>query len=142
MSICIRKLSVTLFLFSLEASGKGEYISAGHNPAYVFRKDAGEIEELPSRGLILGAFEGVTYDSTPFCLEVGDVLVVYSDGVTEAMNRVGEMFGEEQLIDVILGSARFGAMTVQTEILSAVKTFMGQVPAHDDITVLVVERVS
>ncbi len=85
---------VTLFLFRVKPSGEGEYVSAGHNPAYVCRVSTGGIEELNPCGMILGAFEDVAYESVAFRLNVGDILVVYSDGVTEAMDPNGEMFGE------------------------------------------------
>ncbi len=131
---------VTLFLFRVKPSGEGEYVSAGHNPAYVCRVATGGIEELLPCGMILGAFEDVTYDSVPFRLNVGDILVVYSDGVTEAMDPNGEMFGESRLVDVVRESAASGGAVVQEAILSAVRSFMGKASACDDLTVLVVER--
>ncbi len=99
---------VTLFLFRVKPSGEGKYVSAGHNPAFVYRVATGGIEELSPCGMILGAFEDVTYDSVPFRLNVGDILVVYSDGVTEAMDPNGEMFGEAHLMDVVRESAASG----------------------------------
>jgi sigma-B regulation protein RsbU (phosphoserine phosphatase) len=90
---------VTLFL--LNSQGVGQFISAGHNPAYLYRSNTGKIEELPSGGLILGAFASVSYQSSPFQLLPGDILVVYSDGVTEAENPKEEMFGEERLLKII-----------------------------------------
>ncbi len=74
----------TLFLFSVDAQGKGEFVGAGHNPAYLFRAATGEIEELRSEGLILGAFDNASYNSRPLQFGPKDVLVIYSDGVTEA----------------------------------------------------------
>ena len=131
---------VTLFLFRVKPSGEGAYVSAGHNPAYVCRVATGGIEELLPCGMILGAFEDVTYESVPFRLNVGDILVVYSDGVTEAMDPNGEMFGESRLVDVVRESADSGGAVVQEAILSAVQSFMGKASACDDLTVLVVER--
>ncbi len=131
---------VTLFLFRVKPSGEGEYVSAGHNPAYVHRVATGGIEELFPCGMILGAFEDVTYESVHFHLNVGDILVVYSDGVTEAMDPDGEMFGEARLMDVVRESAASGGAAVQEAILAAVRSFMGQASAYDDLTVQVVER--
>ena len=131
---------VTLFLFRVKPSGEGKYVSAGHNPAYVYRVATGGIEELLPCGMILGAFEDVTYESVPFHLNVGDILVVYSDGVTEAMDSNGEMFGEARLMDVVRESATSGGAAVQEAILAAVPSFMGQASADDDLTVLVVEK--
>ena len=131
---------VTLFLFRVKPSGEGEYVSAGHNPAYVCRVSTGEVEELNPCGMILGAFEDVAYESVAFRLNLGDILVVYSDGVTEAMDPNGEMFGEARLMDVVRESAASGGAAVQEAILAAVRAFMGQASAYDDLTVLVVER--
>lgn len=131
---------VTLFLFQVKPSGDGEYVSAGHNPAYLFRVATGRIEELAPCGMILGAFEGVTYESVPFRLKPGDILVVYSDGVTEAMDPNGEMFGEARLMEVVRNSAASGGAAVQEAILEAVRSFMGKASAYDDLTVLVVEK--
>ncbi len=131
---------VTLFLFRVKPSGEGRYVSAGHNPAYLYRVATGGIEELFPCGMILGAFENVTYESVPFRLNVGDILVVYSDGVTEAMDPNDEMFGEARLMDVVRDSAASGGAAVQDAILAAVRSFMGQASAYDDLTVLVVER--
>ena len=132
---------VTLFLFRVQPAGDGEYVvSAGHNPAYLFRAATGRIEELPACGMILGAFEDVSYESVPFRLKRGDILVVYSDGVTEAMDPNGEMFGETRLMDVVRESAAAGGAAVQDAILEAVRSFMGNASAYDDLTVLVVEK--
>ncbi len=131
---------VTLFLFRVKPSGEGEYVSAGHNPAYVCRVATGGIEELNPCGMILGAFGNVSYESVSFRLNVGDILVVYSDGVTEAMDPDGEMFGEARLMDVVGEAAASGGAAVQEAILAAVRSFMGKASAGDDLTVLVVER--
>lgn len=130
---------VTLFLFRVKSSGEGEYVSAGHNPAYVYRVATCRVEELPPRGMILGAFEDITYESVPFRMNPGDLLVVYSDGVTEAMDPNGEMFGEARLMDVVRDSAGSGGAAVQEAILAAVRSFMGTSSAYDDVTLLVVE---
>ena len=89
---------VTLFLFLLSPDGTGQFISAGHNPAYLFRSATGKIEELVSDAYFLGMFDFASYQSRPFHLDKGDILVVYSDGLTDAENPQEEMFGEERLL--------------------------------------------
>ena len=131
---------VTLFLFRIQPTGEAEYVSAGHNPAYVYRVETGRIEELAPSGMILGAFEDVNYESVAFRMNLGDILVVYSDGVTEAMDTSGEMFGESRLREVVRESAAEGGAGVQEAILAAVESFMGKASAYDDLTVLVVEK--
>jgi len=130
---------VTLFFFSFNAQGKGEYLGAGHNPVYLYRASTGEIEELRSEGLILGAFESVSYNSSPLQLDPGDVLVVYSDGVTEAENPQGEMFGEERFLQVIKSNASAGVEVLKKKILEALDQFTEGMAQNDDITFVLID---
>jgi len=131
---------VTLFLFALNSKGEGQFISAGHNTAYLFRSGSGKIEELRSSDLILGAFEEVSYQAQPLHLNPSDVLVVYSDGVTEAQDPKGEMFGEERLQQLILNEAPSGGRALEKAILDAMQEFTRGMAQTDDITFLLVER--
>jgi phosphoserine phosphatase RsbU/P len=131
---------VTLFLFLLDSEGKGQFISAGHNPAYLFRSATGEIEQLVSEGLILGAFEFATYQARPFRLGTGDILVVYSDGLTEAQNQSEEFFGEDRLLDLIRQEALAGGPALRSRFLKAIEEFTQGMPQSDDITFLIVEK--
>jgi sigma-B regulation protein RsbU (phosphoserine phosphatase) len=131
---------VTLFLFLLNRQGVGQFIGAGHNPAYLFRSATGKIEELPSGNLVLGAFDFVTYQSCPFHLHIGDILVVYSDGLTEAQNQQQEMFGEERLRQIIQQEAASGSHPLHQKVLKAVEEFTQGTLQTDDITFLVVEK--
>lgn len=128
---------VTLFLFVLDPDGIGEFISAGHNTAYIFRSATGKIEELAPDAYFLGMFDFASYQFRPLRLEKGDALVVYSDGLTDAANPQGEMFGEKRLLEII----RRGSPIKQT-LLKAIEDFTQDVPQTDDITFLVVEKIS
>ena len=130
----------TLFLFHINPAGAGEYISAGQNPPYLFRAASGEIEELPSNNLLLGAFEFVSYNAAPLALGPGDVLVVYSDGLTEAENPDGEMLGEERVKEVIGREARSGAAHLEAKLLETIANFTQGYAQTDDITLVIVER--
>ena len=131
---------VTLFLFLLSPHGMGQFISAGHNPAYLFRSATGKIEELTACGLILGAFDFVSYQSCPLQLCKGDILVVYSDGLTEAQNHSEEMFGEERLLEIIRQEAPAGSSALEEKFLKAIEEFTQGMPQTDDITFVVVEK--
>ena len=131
---------VTLFLLALNPKGEGCFINAGHNTPYLYRSRSGEIEELHSGGLILGAFDFATYESFPLILKQGDILVVYSDGVTEAQDPKGEMFGEERLIQLIKNEAPSGGEALEKGILQSIEEFTRGVAQTDDITFLLVER--
>jgi len=132
---------VTLFLFRSDADGRGEFLSAGHNPAYLYRAATGEIEELSAQGLVLGAFDFARYTSTPLELNHGDLILIYSDGITDAENPQGEMFGEARLIALIREYASLGCAELERRILEAVEEFtQGQVQT-DDMTCVLVQRV-
>jgi len=131
---------VTLFLFLLSPQGMGQFISAGHNPAYLFRSATGKIEELTSDAYILGLFDFASYQSRTLHLDKGDILVVYSDGLTDAQNQQEEMFGEERLLQIIRQEAPSGSHAIEQELLKAVAEFTQGVPQTDDITFVVVEK--
>jgi sigma-B regulation protein RsbU (phosphoserine phosphatase) len=131
---------VTLFLFLLSPQGRGQFISAGHNSAYLFRSATGKIEELASDALILGLFDYASYQSRTFHLDTGDILVVYSDGLTDAQNQQEEMFGEERLLQVIRQEAPSGSHAIEQRFLNAIEEFTQGTPQTDDITFVVVEK--
>jgi serine phosphatase RsbU (regulator of sigma subunit) len=131
---------VTLFLFVLGRNGGGQFISAGHNPTYLFRSATGAIEELISDAYFLGMFDFASYQTREFHLAEGDILVVYSDGLTEAQNPQGEMFGEDRLLEVVRREAPLGSQAVEQGFLKAIEDFTLGVPQTDDITFVVVER--
>ena len=125
---------VTLFLFFMDPGGNGRFISAGHNPAYLFRSCSGKIEELVSELFPLGMFDSASYESGAFQLNKGDILVVYSDGLTDAENRQEEMFGEDRLAKIIHQEAPSGSHALERALLKAVQEFTEGVPQTDDIT--------
>lgn len=131
---------VTLFLFLLSQNGMGQFISAGHNPAYVFRSATGKIERLISEAFFLGMFDSASYQSRSLRLDKGDVLVVYSDGLTDAQNLREEMFGEERLLSIIRQEAPLGGRAIEQKFLNAIEEFTQGVPQTDDITFVVVEK--
>jgi serine phosphatase RsbU (regulator of sigma subunit) len=132
---------VTLFLFLLSPEGAGQFISAGHNPAYLFRAATRKIEELSPDAYVLGMFAFASYESRNFCLAKGDILVVYSDGLTDAENPREEMFGEKRLREIIQREGPSGSHAVEQSLLKAIQDFTEGVPQTDDITFVVVEKV-
>jgi serine phosphatase RsbU (regulator of sigma subunit) len=131
---------VTLFLFLLSPDGLGQFISAGHNPAYLFRSATGAIEELVSDHYFLGMFEFASYQARTFRLDKGDILVVYSDGLTDAENQREEMFGEARLLNIIHQEAPSGSQALEQRLLKAIEEFTQGMPQTDDITFVVVEK--
>jgi serine phosphatase RsbU (regulator of sigma subunit) len=131
---------VTLFLFLLNPQGVGQFISAGHNTAYLFRSATGKIEELASDAFILGLFDFASYQSRALQLYKGDILVVYSDGLTDAQNQQEEMFGEERLLQIIQQEAPSGSRAIEQKLLKAIEEFTQGMPQTDDITLMIVEK--
>jgi serine phosphatase RsbU (regulator of sigma subunit) len=141
--LCERSLPfqfVTLFLFLLSPDGVGQFISAGHNPAYLFRSATGKIEKLVSDLYVLGMFDFASFQSSPLHLCKGDTLVVYSDGLTDAENPQEEMFGAERLLEIIRQEAPSGSPALVAKLLKAIEKFTQGVQQTDDITFVVVEK--
>src|SRR5215471_16889157 len=132
---------VTMFVFTMKSDGWGRYISAGHNPTYVYRAATREIEELVSNNMIVGAFPFATYDAAALELNPGDTLLAYSDGLTEAENPRGEMLGEEGVKQVILAQAPSGSKQLEQKLLETIQDFTAGRSLTDDITIILVERV-
>jgi len=131
---------VTLFLFVLNREGTGQFISAGHNPAYLFRERSGKIERLHSNACFAGMFESASFQSQPLHLGRGDMLVVYSDGLTDAQNEQEEMFGEQRLLNLIRQEAPSGSQVLEQRLLEAIEEFTQGTPQTDDITFVIVEK--
>jgi len=117
------------------------YCNAGHNPGFLFRAESGEITWLRSSGPFVGLLEEIRLSDGSEILHPGDILVLYTDGVTEAHNMEGEMFGEKRLISLIREGGNLSAWEIKERILGEVETFTGDQPAFDDITLLVMKLI-
>jgi sigma-B regulation protein RsbU (phosphoserine phosphatase) len=131
----------TMFVCILDEEGNGRFISAGHNTAYLFRAANGDIEELSSNNTIVGTFPTAQYEASLLKLEVGDVLLVYSDGLTESENPQGDMLGEGAIRQVVLTEAAGGAVHLKTKLLETLHDFTRGQSQNDDITIVIMERV-
>ena len=131
---------VTLFYGTLSEKNRTlTYVNAGHNPPVVYRNKDGSIEELLPTGIVLGAVERREYFSRTIDIGPDDVIVMYTDGITESINARVEMFGEERLYSIIRQNARLPAREILTKILEGVQQFTGDVPQFDDITLMVIK---
>ena len=128
---------VTLFYAQLDGrSRRLRYVSAGHNPPFVVRRD-GSHERLREGGGVLGVFANQSFTSDITELQSGDRIVLYTDGVTEARNSDDEEFGEDRLLRVLQRNAASAAVEIQKEILQSVTAF-SRAAWQDDATLLVV----
>ena len=131
------------FFFSVldPVSGELKYSNAGHNPPLLIRAD-GTVETLEGGGLILGIFAMAKYEESICRLNPGDVLLLFSDGVTEAVNPSNDEFGEEQLIEVLRANRDRTADEIIAAVTQAVNTFASGAPSADDLTLVVAKRVA
>jgi len=131
---------VTLFYAELDPeSGAVSFLNAGHNPPLIVHA-AGTVEQLASGGLPLGIKADAEYREGRTHLEPGDVLVIYSDGVTEAASPNGEEFGPTRLYEVVSRNVDASAAGIRDRIESALTKFSQGTQAADDITLVIVKR--
>ncbi len=114
------------------------YINAGHN-APILRRSSGAIERLSSGGLPLGMWADKSYEAGTVILEPGDWMVIFTDGVVEAVNDRDEDYGEERMLNVL----RAGVTATPDELLRSMMrdldAFVGATPQHDDVTCMLVK---
>ncbi len=130
---------VTAFYCIIDSvTGELVYSNAGHCPPQVYRANTKTIEKLVTTGgLPLGVTANGGYECSKTELAPGDIFVFYTDGIREAMNSEGEMYGEVRLQRVLLDSEGSGAEEVKNEILRDVCDFCGGEPLKDDLTIVV-----
>jgi len=111
------------------------FANAGHNPPLLVRAD-GRIDLLDAGGLPLGMMEGFPYEEAKTDLAPGDVLVLYTDGVTEAEKADGEQLGDELFRDVVVSNRHLGARELQERIHETVREFTAGHDQSDDLTLI------
>lgn len=129
---------ITLFCATLAPDGQFTYINAGHNLPILARA-TGETETLTTKSVLLGAFDFVEYKPRQTRLTLGDVVVMYTDGVTEAVNAENQMFGDERLERLVKESVNLSAEEIKRWILDEVLRFTTGLPQGDDITLIVLK---
>ena len=131
---------ITLVLIALDrGTGDFQYVNAGHNPPYLVHA-SGEIEQLSVGGLLLGMFPEATYESATLKLQAGDVLVLYSDGVTEARNDADDEYGEERLTAFLAKNRGLDPEKLVESLIRTVNEFSKDGKPGDDVTVTVIRR--
>ena len=131
---------VTLFYAELDPqSGALSFLNAGHNPPLIIHA-AGTVEQLASGGLPLGIKPDAEYREGRTQMQQGDVLVIYSDGVTEAVSPTGEEFGATRLYEVVARNVNASAAGIRDRIESSLTKFAQGTSAADDITLVIVKR--
>jgi sigma-B regulation protein RsbU (phosphoserine phosphatase) len=131
---------VTAFIAALDpGSGRLSYTNAGHNPGLLFRAD-GSVQRLEANGTPLGLFPLVEYERVETTLAAGELLLLYTDGITEANNPQGEEFGLDRLQNVVARYTREPLVAVAVAIETAVEVFADGTPFGDDRTMVLLRR--
>ena len=137
--ICPDNFYSTLFYAHVDAPRRQlHYVSAGHEPALLVRKRTGGVQELENTGTVLGLTARSTYERRALSVEPGDVLVVFTDGITEAADRQGRELGQEGLLRVIQHCADARASDLVGGIMQETERFTSFLGPGDDRTVVVI----
>ncbi len=131
---------MTLFFLVIEAqTGRITWVRAGHDPVLLYSPDEGRFEKLEGEGLPLGVEETWQYRDSTKTISPGQILVLTTDGVLEAHNEKGEMFGRNRVKEIIRRYADLGAEGIRLAIIDAVTAFRGDAQQEDDITLVVLK---
>jgi sigma-B regulation protein RsbU (phosphoserine phosphatase) len=131
----------TFFYGELDTTSRTfTYVNAGHNPPMVFRQTdgVGEVLRLDTGGPVIGLMDACVYRQACVTLAAGDVLVAYTDGISEAMNAADEEWGEERLMAAVRPHRSVTANMLIDRLMASADGFVAGAPQHDDMTLLVV----
>lgn len=134
---------VTLFLCELFRDKKGlcVYINAGHNSPYLYNSKTNSIEELMATGPVLGPMPNQKFNSDSVYINIGDVLILYTDGIIEAANKKFEFYGDKRLKECIMKYKDRNSKEICELIIQDVQRFSARGKYSDDKTLVVIKRV-
>src|SRR6267142_530563 len=140
LSVSDEERYVTLLIAEIDTRRRViQYVNCGHNPALLFRAKTGALRRMDSSCPPIGLSPDEICELASADLTGGDVLVFYTDGVTEAENRLGEEFGLERLSTVVRDGSSLSAEGLTVNIFNSAANFCGDVGFHDDVTIVVVK---
>jgi sigma-B regulation protein RsbU (phosphoserine phosphatase) len=132
---------VTLVYAQLDLlSGAISYVNAGHNPPFYYQAQSGTWEKLSRTGMALGVDEGAAYEQRSITLNPRDILFLYTDGVTEAINPESKEFGEQRMLAVLQEHTQDPAEEIVQALQATIAHFVGGGAPFDDITIVIVKR--
>jgi sigma-B regulation protein RsbU (phosphoserine phosphatase) len=133
---------VTLFYAVLNPVQKRlKYVNAGHNPPFVVKKGTSDIVLLKAQGIAMGVLDDVSLEEKEMVLDKNDVVVFYTDGITEAINKAEEPFGEKKLIDIIQRGADLPMQDLLNRVKNEVFAFAQGQPQYDDFTLVLLKAI-
>ncbi len=131
---------VTVFYGILDPAGKKlQYIRAGHNPPLLYRRSSDQFIFLEGKGTGLGVVKDINLETKELELLPGDILILFTDGVTEAINQQNEEFGVDRLGSLVREHQNYSAAEILDKISKEIETFVSEEPQFDDITLMVIK---
>jgi sigma-B regulation protein RsbU (phosphoserine phosphatase) len=137
--IDIDRFATMSFLTYDENTGEVIYSNAAHHPLLLFRAKTGTLENIDTEGLPIGIERSAKYGQKRFKLGHGDLAVLYTDGIIEAMNQAGEQYTYERFSRLIRDNAALSTDQMITKIQSDLNAFVGPAPQHDDQTLMLMK---
>ena len=135
------ELFVTVFYAILDPeTGVLTYCNAGHNPPFLYSANGDDIKYLTRTSLPVGIMAETSWEQGTVQMQPGDLLVMYTDGVTEAENSFAAFFGEARLQAVTLANFGRSVDIIESKVVTAVLDFVGDAPQFDDITLMILAR--
>ena len=129
---------MTLFFLVVEGqTGQLAWVRAGHDPAIVYSPESDQFGELKGEGIPLGVDEDWLYEESTALIKPGQILVLTTDGIMEAHNQDGGMFGRDRIKEVIRRNADLDAEGIRKAMFTAVEDFRGKAPREDDVTLVI-----
>jgi phosphoserine phosphatase RsbU/P len=135
-----RGMYVTVFFAELDPDKRLlTYVNCGHNSPFWYRANKGEITELPSTGSVVGIIPGAQWEQKQIEIGRDDVIMMYTDGISEAFNEEDQEFGDVRLKDILMKNAKQSPAQILTEVQSALHAFVGSAPQSDDRTIVILK---
>jgi sigma-B regulation protein RsbU (phosphoserine phosphatase) len=134
---------VTLFYAQIDAgSNEFTYVNGGHNPPFLVKSGGRDFEVLSRTGVALGVDPALVYTQKTVALDPGDYLVLYTDGVTDALNAAGQEYGLDRLQRAVLAADGHSAQEIVRALDTELRAFIGGTNPFDDVTLLVLKRMA
>jgi phosphoserine phosphatase RsbU/P len=135
-----RMFATTFIVYISPTNGAVEYSSGGHNPPLIYRAATQTCEYITAPGVAVGIFKSAEYERATTVLHEGDVMVLYTDGITEVINNDEEEFGEERLEALVKQNHHLDAQALADRVLDEVNVFAEDQELFDDATLVVIKR--
>jgi serine phosphatase RsbU (regulator of sigma subunit) len=132
------RFATMIYLEMKPQSGKLNVLNAGHMPPLIMKE--GKIEELPKGSIAIGVIQNPIYEEQSVSLDSGDTMIIFSDGITEAFNKSGDIFGKERLIKILEDLKVYSAEETGQRIISEIRQFVGKGRYFDDLSLAIIKR--